>query len=122
MYFCRQNVYKNKTRLLDESDATGNQRYIDSILSCYYQTIMVIVSTRDFRTNQTKYLNLAKAGEHVVLKSRAGSFRIFPDDGSNTVDAPRDLMKELRNALTEVKETMAGKRKLQSADRLLDEL
>ena len=28
---------------------------------------MVVVSTRDFRTNQTKYLNLAKAGEHVVL-------------------------------------------------------
>ena len=56
---------------------------------------MVVVSTRDFRTNQTKYLNLAKAGEHVVLKSRAGSFRIFPDDGSNTIDAPRDLIKEL---------------------------
>ena len=56
---------------------------------------MVVVSTRDFRTNQTKYLNLAKAGEYVVLKSRAGSFRIFPDDGSNTIDAPRDLMKEL---------------------------
>ena len=84
--------------------------------------IMVIVSTRDFRTNQTKYLNLAKAGEHVVLKSRAGSFRIFPDDGGDTIDAPRDLMKELRNALTEVKEAIAGKRKLQSADSLLDEL
>ena len=84
--------------------------------------IMVVVSTRDFRTNQTKYLNLAKAGEHVVLKSRAGSFRIFPDDGSNTIDAPRDLMKELKNALTEVKEAIAGKRKLQSADSLLDEL
>ena len=28
---------------------------------------MVVVSTRDFRTNQTKYLNLAKAGEYVVL-------------------------------------------------------
>ena len=84
--------------------------------------IMVIVSTRDFRTNQTKYLNLAKAGEHVVLKSRAGSFRIFPDDGGDTIDAPRDLIKELRNALTEVKEAIAGKRKLQSADSLLDEL
>ena len=84
--------------------------------------MMVIVSTRDFRTNQTKYLNLAKAGEHVVLKSRAGSFRIFPDDGGDTIDAPRDLMKELRNALTEVKEAIAGKRKLQSADSLLDEL
>ena len=84
--------------------------------------IMVVVSTRDFRTNQTKYLNLAKAGEHVVLKSRAGSFRIFPDDGGDTIDAPRDLMKELKNALTEVKEAIAGKRVLQSADSLLDEL
>ncbi|WP_301604734.1 prevent-host-death family protein [Prevotella dentalis] len=65
---------------------------------------------------------MAKAGEHVVLKSRAGCFRIFPDDGSDTIDAPRDLMKELRNALAEVKEGIAGKRKLQSADSLLDEL
>lgn len=40
----------------------------------------------------------------------------------NTVDAPRDMMKELRNALTEVKEAMSGKRKFQSADSLLDEL
>ena len=84
--------------------------------------MMVVVSTRDFRTNQTKYLNLAKAGEHVVLKSRAGNFRIFPDDGSNSIDASRDLMKELKKALTEVKEAIAGKRKLQSADSLLDEL
>ena len=84
--------------------------------------IMVVVSTRDFRTNQTKYLNLAKAGEHVVLKSRAGNFRIFPDDGGDTINAPRNLMKELKNALTEVKEAIAGKRVLQSADSLLDEL
>ena len=40
----------------------------------------------------------------------------------NTVDAPRDLMKELRNALREVKEAIEGKCKLQSADSLLDEL
>ena len=31
---------------------------------------MLVVSTRDFRTNQTKYLNKANAGEHVILKSR----------------------------------------------------
>ena len=83
---------------------------------------MVVVSTRDFRTNQIKYLNLAKAGEHVILKSRAGSFRILPDDECDSIDAPRDLMKELKNALTEVKEAIAGKRILQSADSLLDEL
>lgn len=73
-------------------------------------------------TSQTKYLNLAKVGEHVVLKSRVGSFRIFPDDGSGNIETSRDLMKELKNALTEVKEVIAGKRKLQSADSLLNEL
>jgi antitoxin (DNA-binding transcriptional repressor) of toxin-antitoxin stability system len=83
---------------------------------------MVVVSTRDFRTNQTKYLNMAKSGEHVVLKSRAGSFRIFPEDSKDTIDAPRDLMNELRNALTEVKEAIAGKRKLKSAESLINEL
>ena len=84
---------------------------------------MVVVSTRDFRTNQTKYLNLAKAGEHVVLKSRVGSFRIFPEDkDGDTIKAPRDLMVELKGALQEVKEAIAGKRVLQSADNLFDEL
>lgn len=47
---------------------------------------MVIVNTRDFRANQTKYLNLAKAGEHVILKSRTGCFRIFPEDGGDNID------------------------------------
>lgn len=83
---------------------------------------MVVVSTRDFRTNQTKYLNLAKSGEHVVLKSRAGSFRIFPEDSKETIETSRDLMKELKNALTEVKDAIAGKRVLQSAESLLHEL
>lgn len=84
---------------------------------------MVVVSTRDFRTNQTKYLNLAKAGEHVVLKSRAGNFRIYPEgNGENVVTAPRDLMVELKTALSEVKEAIAGKQSLQSADSLFDEL
>lgn len=67
-------------------------------------------------------LNLAKVGEHLILKSRVGNFRIFLYDGSNTIDAPRDLMKDLKSALTEVKEAIAGKRILQSADSLLDEL
>lgn len=83
---------------------------------------MVVVGTRDFRTNQTKYLNLAKAGEHVVLKSRAGSFCIYPIIENKVVGTPRNLMKELQNALTEVKEAIAGKRVLQSAESLLDEL
>ena len=83
---------------------------------------MVVVSTRDFRTNQTKYLNMVKAGEHVVLKSRAGSFRISPEEGNSPKEAPRDLIEELKNALTEVKEAIDGKRILLSAESLADEL
>ena len=84
---------------------------------------MVFVSTRDFRNNQTKYLNLAKAGEYVVLKSRAGNFRIYPEDSNErAIQVPRDLAVDLKNALSEVKEAIVGKRILQSAESLLDEL
>lgn len=84
---------------------------------------MVFVSTRDFRNNQTKYLNLAKAGEYVVLKSRVGNFRIYPEDSNESaIQAPRDLTVDLKNALSEVKEAIAGKRILRSAESLLDEL
>ena len=37
MYFCKHNVYKNKTRQLDKSEATGNQHYKDNVFSCYNQ-------------------------------------------------------------------------------------
>lgn len=84
--------------------------------------IMVVVSTRDFRVNQTKYLNMAKSGEHVVLKSRAGNFRISPENENGIREIPRDLITELKNALTEVKEAIDGKRILLSADSLADEL
>lgn len=39
---------------------------------------MQIISLRDFRLNQTKYLELVKKGEDVILKSRSGSFKIQP--------------------------------------------
>ena len=81
---------------------------------------MVVVSTRDFRTNQTKYLELAKAGERVILKSRVGNFRFVPEDeDSKTIQTPRELVAELKGALQEVKEVIAEKRTLQSADSLL---
>ncbi len=38
---------------------------------------MVVVSMRDFRSEQTKYLRMIKQGEDVVLKSRKeGSFKL----------------------------------------------
>ena len=37
MYFCRRESYKNKTRSLDESEATGNQHRKYSVFSCCNQ-------------------------------------------------------------------------------------
>jgi len=39
---------------------------------------MTVISIRDFRANQSKYLDLAAGGESVILTSRAGSFKIVP--------------------------------------------
>lgn len=83
---------------------------------------MLVVSTRDFRTNQTKYLKKANAGEHVILKSRTGSFKIVPISSDDIVSNKRDLAAELRGALQGVKDHMEGKKQLQSLDSLLDEL
>ena len=39
---------------------------------------MEIVSAREFRSNQGKFLNAAKSGQSVVLTSRYGNFKITP--------------------------------------------
>ncbi len=40
---------------------------------------MLVISMREFRANQGKYLRLAKKGEDVILKSREeGSFILTP--------------------------------------------
>lgn len=82
---------------------------------------MVIVSTRDFRSNQSHYLDMVNRGESVILRSRAGSFRITPVSENDIVET-RDLVTDLRNALIEVKEVLAGNKSLQSLDSLIEEL
>jgi prevent-host-death family protein len=40
---------------------------------------MLVISMREFRANQSKYLRLANTGENVVLRSRGeGSFILTP--------------------------------------------
>lgn len=40
----------------------------------------MIVTGRDFRANQSRYISYAHSGEDVILKSRAGSVRLIPVD------------------------------------------
>lgn len=83
---------------------------------------MVVVTGRDFRANTAKYVDVAYRGEDVVVKSRAGSFRIVPVTEDDIIVNKRDLAEELRGALMEVKESLEGKRKLNTLDHLINEL
>ncbi len=84
--------------------------------------IMVVVTGRDFRANTAKYVGVALRGEDVVVKSRAGSFRVVPISEDDIIINKRDLSAELRGALIEAKESIEGKRKLNTLDNLINEL
>jgi len=52
----------------------------------------MIVTSRDFRANQSRYISIAHSGEDVILKSRAGYVKLIPvdtieeeEDGGNNV-------------------------------------
>ncbi len=84
---------------------------------------MKVVSTREFRSNQTKIFDMANNGEDVVLKSRkSGCFRLVPVREYDTADCKRDITRELKAALQQVKDSMDGKTELKPAEALLDEI
>lgn len=67
------------------------------------QIVMMIVSAREFRDNQTKVLTAAKSGQSIILTSRVGNFKIAPiSDSDNIVES------SLRTACAEVKAHMRG--------------
>jgi len=86
---------------------------------------MTIVTTRDFRANQTKFLDMALRGEQVVLKSRRGSVRLTPvEDEDEEVEPKRDVTAEICQAMKDWKEYLeTGKSdKFRPLDEFLDEL
>lgn len=84
---------------------------------------MTIVSARDFRANQGKYFSMVNSGEHVILKSREGNFRLVPMTSSDSIsDDSQKIAAELRGALRELKEVIVGKKQLNTLDSLIDEL
>lgn len=76
--------------------------------------IMIILTGREFRANQAKYVGVAQSGEDVVVKSRAGSFRIVPITTDDIVIGKDDLSESLYRSLLEVKNAKEGKGKLLS--------
>ena len=85
---------------------------------------MTVVSAREFRANQGKYLSMVNSGEHVILKSREGNFRLVPvtTSSDSISNESQNIAADLRGALRELKEVIAGKKQLNTLDSLIDEL
>ena len=77
---------------------------------------MQVVSAREFRSNQGKYLNAAMNGQSVLLTSRYGNFKITPITEEDT------LTERICEGLKEVKQMIDGKVPTKSAKAFLDEL
>lgn len=82
---------------------------------------MTIVSTTDFRANQTKYLGMVDSGEAVILKSRRGSYRLMPVEEE---EPKRDVTAEICQAMKDWKEYLeTGKSdKFVTWEEMMDEL
>ena len=59
---------------------------------------MTVVSVRDFRANQGKYLGLAASGESVILTSRKGYFKIVPISEDDSFVSKAEFLAKLDEA------------------------
>ena len=66
---------------------------------------MLVISGKEFRANQGKYLGLAAEGTDVLLKSRRkGSFRIIPVTEDNTLMSKEAYFALLDRGLQSIRE------------------
>ncbi len=66
---------------------------------------MRVISTKEFRTHQGKFLDLVNEGEDVILKSRnRGSFKIVPVTEDDTLMSKEEFFAKLDKSIQEIKE------------------
>ena len=69
------------------------------------ENTMVVISSRDFRSNQSKYLGMAAKGQGVVLTTRnLGSFKIVPVNEDDTLMTREELYAKIDKGIQEIKE------------------
>lgn len=78
---------------------------------------MQVVSAREFRSNQGKFLNAAINGQPVMLKSRYGNFKIIP-----VYEEENSLTNRIIKGLKEVKMIQEGKLPRRTIQDMLNEL
>ena len=83
---------------------------------------MTVVSAKEFNARQPHYLSLVRRGEHVVLRSRGGRYRIIYEPQEE--EPERDITTEVCEAMRDWKDFLDGKNteKFRPAEELIDEL
>ena len=71
---------------------------------------MEVVTAREFRSNQGKFLIAAREGQSVLLTSRYGNFKIIPVTSEDMI-----IERELLEAVNQVKDHMDGRLELPNA-------
>ncbi len=56
---------------------------------------MVVISGRDFRANQSKYIKIAHHGEDVIISSRSGNVKLTPISRDDMVVNKNEITPEL---------------------------
>ena len=84
---------------------------------------MTVVSTSEFRSNQTRYLDMVDNGERVILRSRRGSYRLTPVPAKKKKPM-RDITPQVCQAMKEWKQYLETGQSdyFRPARELLDEL
>ena len=66
---------------------------------------MEVISTRDFRSNQSKYLGMAAKGKGIILKTRSlGSFKITPVTDDDTLMSKEEFFRKLDKGIQDIKD------------------
>ena len=64
---------------------------------------MIVVSSREFRANQGKYLGMAASGEDIVLKSRGnGGFKIVPVTSDDTLVSREEFYAKIEKSAEQI--------------------
>ena len=71
---------------------------------------MVVVTAKEFRSTQGKFLIAAREGQSVLLTSRYGNFKITPVSSEDMI-----IERDLREAVNQVKDHMEGRIELPNA-------
>ena len=86
---------------------------------------MTVVSSTDFRANMTKFFALADSGEHVVVRSRKGSYSLKPvkTEAKKTAKPRRNVPEEVCRGLKDFRAYLDGdKTKMLTWEEMMHEL